>query len=128
MDMPIQWVLTLFSLPGNMFSRSASELVLTIACWVSSFTNDVQVPINNACLQNQTVSTNMGFAGMSLEMAKPPTSHTKTTLPPSIYFPGEAEIRYYLKCTVNLPGILKQNPRAVSYLSHDTGSGCSKAA
>lgn len=56
----------------------------------------------------------MGFAGMSLEMAKPPTSHTKTTLPPSIYFPGEAEIRYYLKCTVNLPGFLKQNPRAVS--------------
>jgi hypothetical protein len=72
-----------------------------------------QMPINNNCLANQTISTNMIIPGMSLELAKAPVQHVKTTLPPSIYFPGEAEIRYYLKATVNLPSFLKQNPRAV---------------
>ncbi|KIW02227.1 uncharacterized protein PV09_06381 [Verruconis gallopava] len=76
-----------------------------------------KMPINNACLQNQTLSANLGFAGGMLEVAKPPAQHVKTTLPPSIYFPGEAEIRYYLKCTVNLPSFLKQNPRAFNAIS-----------
>jgi hypothetical protein len=46
--------------------------------------------------------------------ARAPTQHVKATLPPSIYFPGEAEIRYYLKVTVNRPSLLKENPRQVS--------------
>jgi hypothetical protein len=46
--------------------------------------------------------------------ARPPTQHVKATLPPSVYFPGEAEIRYYLKATVNRPSLLKENPRQVS--------------
>ena len=51
--------------------------------------------------------------GLSLEIAKTPTKHVKTTLPPTLYFPGEAEIRYYCKVTVNRPQLLQQNPRAV---------------
>ncbi|KAL2192106.1 hypothetical protein L209DRAFT_676392 [Thermothelomyces heterothallicus CBS 203.75] len=39
-------------------------------------------------------------------------SHVTKTLPPSfIGFPGEAEIRYYLKVTVQRPGIFKENWR-----------------
>lgn len=52
--------------------------------------------------------------GLSIEFAKTPTMHVKTTLPPTLYFPGEAEIRYYVKVTVNRPQLLKENPRAVS--------------
>ena len=51
---------------------------------------------------------------MALEVAKTPTHHVKQTLPPSLSgFPGEAEIRYYVKVTVNRPQFFKENPRAV---------------
>jgi len=52
---------------------------------------------------------------MALEVAKTPTQHVKTTLPPSLSgFPGEAEIRYYVKVTVNRPQFFKENPRAIA--------------
>lgn len=48
-------------------------------------------------------------------MAKTPTQHVKTTLPPSLSgFPGEAEIKYYVKVTVNRPAFFKENPRAIA--------------
>lgn len=47
------------------------------------------------------------------EVAKTPTQHLKSTLPPSLSgFPGEAEIRYYVKVTVNRPEFYKENARA----------------
>lgn len=49
------------------------------------------------------------------EVAKTPTQHVKTTLPPSLSgFPGEAEIKYYVKVTVNIPAFYKENPRAIA--------------
>jgi hypothetical protein len=39
--------------------------------------------------------------------------HVKKTLPPSLTgFPGEAEIRYYIKVTVQRPSIFKENRRS----------------
>jgi hypothetical protein len=67
-------------------------------------------------MNQNSMGTNLSFAGFQLEMAKNPTHHVKATLPPSIYFPGEAEIRYYVKVTVNRPSLLKENPRAVCVL------------
>ena len=50
---------------------------------------------------------------MGLEMAKPATYHVKRTLPPTLSgFPGEAEIRYFVKVTVNRHSFFKENPRA----------------
>ena len=65
-----------------------------------------------------------------MEVAKTPTHHVKQTLPPSLSgFPGEAEIRYYVKVTVNRPQFFKENPRAVgpdrilmSYFQQDSYS------
>jgi hypothetical protein len=52
---------------------------------------------------------------MALEVARTPTQHVKQTLPPSLSgFPGEAEIRYYVKVTVNRPQFFKENPRATA--------------
>jgi hypothetical protein len=49
------------------------------------------------------------------EFARAPTHHIKTTLPPSLAgFPGEAEIRYFVKVTVNRPQFFKENPRAIA--------------
>ena len=62
-----------------------------------------------------------------MEVAKTPTHHVKQTLPPSLSGPpGEAEIRYYVKVTVNRPQFFKENPRAVgdlmSYFQQDNHS------
>jgi hypothetical protein len=55
------------------------------------------------------------FANMALEVAKTPTQHVKTTLPPSLSgFPGEAEIRYFVKVTVARPQFFKENARAIA--------------
>lgn len=52
---------------------------------------------------------------MGLEVARTPTVHVKQTLPPSLSgFPGEAEIKYYVKVTVNRPQFFKENPRATA--------------
>jgi hypothetical protein len=47
-----------------------------------------------------------------VEMYKSPHSHVKKTLPPTLVgFPGEAEIRYYVKATVSRPSLFKENVR-----------------
>lgn len=50
---------------------------------------------------------------IGMEFARPPTRHVKRTLPPSMSgFPGEAEIRYFVKVTVTRHSFFKENPRA----------------
>lgn len=74
-----------------------------------------KIPLNNACQQQNSLATNVSFSGRGVEVARTPTQHVKATLPPSLNgFPGEAEIRYYVKVTVNRPQFFKENPRAVA--------------
>lgn len=48
-----------------------------------------------------------------MDVVKTPLRHVKKTLPPTLIgFPGEAEIRYYTKVTVNRPNLFKENARA----------------
>lgn len=54
----------------------------------------------------------MNLSGSGLEFSKPPTRHVKKTLPPTLSgFPGEAEIRYFVKATVSRHYFWKENPR-----------------
>lgn len=53
------------------------------------------------------------FGGINVDVGKASSHHIKRTLPPTITgFPGEAEIRYYMKVTVNRPNMFKENARA----------------
>ena len=55
----------------------------------------------------------MSISGSGIEVANPPTRHVKRTLPPTLSgFPGEAEIRYFVKTTIQRHGFWKENPRA----------------
>lgn len=57
----------------------------------------------------------MSFSDAIPGFVRPATHHIKATLPPSLSgFPGEAEIRYYAKVTVNRPQFFKENPRAIA--------------
>ncbi|OCK77532.1 hypothetical protein K432DRAFT_304003 [Lepidopterella palustris CBS 459.81] len=72
-----------------------------------------KLPFNNACSPANSLATNLNFTGLAMEVAKTPTHHVKQTLPPSLSgYPGEAEIGYYVKVTVNRPQFFKENPRA----------------
>ncbi|EER25763.1 hypothetical protein CPC735_042070 [Coccidioides posadasii C735 delta SOWgp] len=68
-------------------------------------------PFNNDCINNN-LSSNLNMAGIRLEVARDGNRHVKKTLPPSLSgFPGEAEIRYYVKVTVVRPQFYKENYR-----------------
>ena len=55
----------------------------------------------------------IGLSGGTVEVAKPATRHVKKTLPPTLRgFPGEAEIRYFVKATVTRHAFFKANTRA----------------
>ena len=55
----------------------------------------------------------MSLSGSGFEVARPSGRHVKKTLPPTLTgFPGEAEIRYFLKATVTRHAFWKENPRA----------------
>lgn len=55
----------------------------------------------------------MSVSSTGVEVAKPSNRHVKKTLPPTLSgFPGEAEIRYYVKATVQRHGFWKENLRA----------------
>lgn len=51
---------------------------------------------------------------VNLQFAPAPAKHVKQTLPPSLAgFPGEAEIKYYVKATVVRPKFFQENLRSV---------------
>ena len=55
----------------------------------------------------------VSVSNSGIGFARPPSQHVKKTLPPTISgFPGEAEIRYFVKATVSRHSIFKENPRA----------------
>lgn len=52
---------------------------------------------------------------MRVDLAQGANAHVKRILPPSLGgMPGEAEISYYVKATVQRPAFYKENFRAVS--------------
>ena len=55
----------------------------------------------------------VSMTGGGFEVAKPATRHVKKTLPPTLSgFPGEAEIRYFVKATIKRKTFWQENPRA----------------
>lgn len=62
--------------------------------------------------------TNLSMIGLRVEVARDSNIHVKKTLPPSLNnFPGEADIRYYIKATVVRPQFFKENIRTVCMTS-----------
>ncbi|KAK4140610.1 uncharacterized protein C8A04DRAFT_14807 [Dichotomopilus funicola] len=87
-----------------------------------SFPFSFKFPFNNACGNVEAMSriggvvNAGGFFGAGFRVMDGTKqlmySHVTKTLPPSFTgFPGEAEIRYYVKVTVQRPGIFKENWR-----------------
>ncbi|KAG9230376.1 hypothetical protein BJ875DRAFT_488027 [Amylocarpus encephaloides] len=75
-----------------------------------------KMPFNNGCADpgSQQMGPGSGFGGLGLGgLAQMQYRHVRKTLPPSLTgFPGEAEVRYYIKCTVQRPSLFKENRRS----------------
>lgn len=54
------------------------------------------------------------LGNLNVQFAPDLNKHVKKTLPPSLSgFPGEAEIKYYIKATVVRPKFFQENLRSV---------------
>jgi hypothetical protein len=74
-----------------------------------------KIPFNNSCMNHDDLlGLAGGFSGMGLTaMQHMNYKHVKRTLPPSLTgFPDMAEIRYYVKVTVQRPSLFKENRRS----------------
>ncbi len=95
-------------------SGTTKGLAYTLAAGQYSYPFSFKIPFNNGCA-NLAKGTSIGFAGIRL-MDLPQQlqyKHVTKTLPPSLTgFPNEAEIRYYVKVTVQRPSIFKENRRS----------------
>lgn len=73
-----------------------------------------KIPFNNDCVKNSQLANTNNVVGLLGEINRSDTRHVKTALPPSLNgLPGQAEIRYYVKVTVQRPAFYKENFRAV---------------
>ncbi|KAI0164470.1 hypothetical protein GGR52DRAFT_560002 [Hypoxylon sp. FL1284] len=77
-----------------------------------------KVPLNNICHDPKAMSALLGVVGggagyRTMDGTKQlMLQHVRATLPPSLTgFPQEAEIRYYIKVTIQRPGFFKENWR-----------------
>ncbi|OTB09199.1 hypothetical protein M426DRAFT_70966 [Hypoxylon sp. CI-4A] len=82
------------------------------------FKFNFKIPLNNICHDPQAMSALLGVGGIgggfrTMDGTKQlMLQHVKATLPPSLTgFPQEAEIRYYIKVTIQRPGFFKENWR-----------------
>ncbi|KKK26830.1 hypothetical protein ARAM_003393 [Aspergillus rambellii] len=111
-------VTDLFPDPAMLRSQTSPASSWTFAPGRYEYPFQFKFPFNNACSLHNSMLTNLNISGLKVEMAKQTTRHVKKTLPPSLSgFPGEAEIKYYVKATVIRPQFYKENLRAINNLT-----------
>ncbi|KAI7675073.1 hypothetical protein KC322_g15541, partial [Hortaea werneckii] len=94
-------------------SHSGSKATYTLPPGNHEYPFKFKIPFNNSCANDKSQMPTISMSGTGFEMAKPPSRHVKKTLPPTLSgFPGEAEIRYFVKATVNRHSFFKENSRA----------------
>ncbi|KKA30696.1 hypothetical protein TD95_005079 [Thielaviopsis punctulata] len=103
-------------------SESNQPVTAALSAGRHDFKFMFRLPFNNACSDTAAMANLGGIAGVGgfgsglrvMDGSKQLfLRHVHKTLPPSLTgFPGLAEIRYYVKVTVQRPGLLKENWRS----------------
>lgn len=100
-------------LPASMSTPSNSRYGRNGSCCLSLLTTE-KIPFNNDCVKNSLFANASNVVGLLGEINRPNTRHVRKALPPSLNgLPGQAEIHYYVKVTVQRPAFYKENFRAV---------------
>ncbi|KAJ9209336.1 hypothetical protein DTO166G4_9069 [Paecilomyces variotii] len=101
--------------PSPEVYQHGSSAVYTLPAGVHEYPFKFKFPFNNSCSTHNSMLTNLNMTGLRLEVARDTDRHVKKTLPPSLRgFPGEAEIKYYVKATIVRPQFYKENIRSIS--------------
>ncbi|SZF02594.1 unnamed protein product [Blumeria hordei] len=92
-------------------SRSTSR---NLQAGKHEFPFQFQIPSENECGNDTQTSLLSGFAGASLlNLRQQQLQHVKQKLPPTLTaLPGTAEIRYFIKVTVQRRSLFKENSRS----------------
>ena len=98
----------------NLSSGAAAESGYTLRAGQHEYPFRFKIPFYNGCSDSKSqqivLGTKLGGLGKGGQQLQ--CTHVKRILPPSLTgFPGEAEIRYYVKVTVQRPSLFKENRR-----------------
>ncbi|KAK5945316.1 hypothetical protein PMZ80_002520 [Knufia obscura] len=70
-----------------------------------------KIPFNNDCINNTSLIKDLKIGQLNVQFGQEP-QHAKLPLPPSLGgYPGEAEIKYFVKATVVRPKFYQENLR-----------------
>ncbi|KAJ5558063.1 hypothetical protein N7535_009553 [Penicillium sp. DV-2018c] len=106
-------VATVFPTPGVMQNGSPAPSY-TFAAGSYEYPFQFKFPFNNSCNSTNSMLTNLNFSGLKVEVARDTNRHVRKTLPPTLSgFPGEADIKYFVKATVIRPQFYKENIRSI---------------
>ena len=102
---------TLF--PGPDVQQQLGSANLVLLAGQHEYPFRFKFPFNNNCQQNSgSRDLKVGAMGIAFQ-PDVNVKHVKKTLPPSLSgFPGEAEIKYYVKATVVRPKFYQENIRS----------------
>ncbi|KAM0802003.1 hypothetical protein BDR22DRAFT_888058 [Usnea florida] len=104
-------VLTVFP-TAELRRATGPDQAYTLPSGPHAYPFQFKLPFNNDCSNNNSLLN--GLNALRFDMARDTNNHVKKTLPPSLNgLPGEAEILYYVKVTVQRPAFYKENFRAV---------------
>lgn len=100
--------------PPDVLEGRGSKAAYTLPPGSHEYPFKFKIPFNNSCANERGQAPKISMSATAgFEMARPPSRHVKKTLPPTLSgFPGEAEIRYFVKATINRHSFFKENPRA----------------
>ncbi|OCT50029.1 arrestin [Cladophialophora carrionii] len=106
-------VVTVFPAPELLENSSGSAFTLLAGQYLYPF--KFKFPFNNDCQKNPSTFKDLKLGHVNVQFAPETLQHVKKTLPPSLSgFPGEAEIRYYVKATVVRPKFFQENIRTIA--------------
>ncbi|KAK5678646.1 hypothetical protein LTS10_009090 [Elasticomyces elasticus] len=99
--------------PADILEVKGSKASYTLPPGQHEYPFRFKMPFNNSCSNDRSqLAGGISITGSGLEVRQPPQRHVHKTLPPTLSgFPGEAEIRYYVKATVQRNSWYKENTR-----------------
>ena len=99
--------------PTPELSESSANPQYTLLAGQHVYPFKFKLPFNNSCTKNTSLLKDLKVGQLSVQFAPDTNQHVKRTLPPTLSgFPGEAEIKYYVKATVVRPKFYQENLRS----------------
>jgi hypothetical protein len=100
--------------PGPELSETSTNPQYTLLAGQYVYPFKFKLPFNNNCVKNTSLLRDLKVGQLNVQFAPDTSQHVKKTLPPTLSgFPGEAEIKYYVKATVVRPKFYQENLRSV---------------